>query len=77
MFAMFYTSSNLRTLANKLRGEPKCLPAPAEPARGLLLLELDDVLENELCPGGSARLDEQASLCELPQFDRREAELFN
>jgi hypothetical protein len=43
----------------------------------MLLLELDEILENELSPGGSARLDEHASLCQLPQFDWRKAELFN
>src|SRR6202012_3047619 len=41
------------------------------------LLKLDQVLKNELSPGASSSLDERTALCELPQRDRREAELFN
>jgi hypothetical protein len=58
-------------LAGVQEASPRSRPASLSP------LELDEVLENERGPGFSPRLDEQTALGELPQLDRREAELLH
>jgi len=45
--------------------------------RAIALIKLDQILEDQLSPSGTARLDEQTALGELAEIDGREAELFN
>jgi hypothetical protein len=43
----------------------------------MVSLEFDEILKNKRSPGTSSRLDERPAVCEPPQPDWREAELFD